>query len=219
MSDSRISLGRLILVPALITLGITLLRLVGEINRWSPRMFNRQAGGGGALVGIVWLVPIFGIYFALKLAHAGLGPASRGRAIGWVAAGLAVTVLLGFAATLLPSMVARIAAFNVAALAGAAIAWQGWPWLAKVELVYGLAARVPVAIIMLIAMTAGWGTHYELGPPSLPRMGVFATWVWIGLLPQLMLWIGFTVMVGSLFGVLAVMVARPAADHTPARAA
>lgn len=58
----------LILVPALISLGVTILRLVGELKNWSPLLFNPEAGGGGALVGIAWLVPIFGIYFGLKLA-------------------------------------------------------------------------------------------------------------------------------------------------------
>ena len=43
---------QLILVPAVITLGVTLLRLVGELAGWSPALFNREAGGGGALVGI-----------------------------------------------------------------------------------------------------------------------------------------------------------------------
>jgi hypothetical protein len=56
---------------------------------------------------------------------------------------------------------------------------------------------------MLLARLAGWGTHYELGPPGFPAMGVIATWLWIGLLPQLVFWIGFTVMVGLLFGALA----------------
>ena len=71
MAVPRPSVGRLILVPALITLAITLLRLAGELLRWSPSLFNRAPGGPGALVGIVWLIPLFGIYFALRLARAG----------------------------------------------------------------------------------------------------------------------------------------------------
>jgi hypothetical protein len=43
--------------PALITLGVTLLRLVGELRGWSPSYFSRLPGGGLAIVGIVWLVP------------------------------------------------------------------------------------------------------------------------------------------------------------------
>jgi hypothetical protein len=33
--------GKLILVPAVITFGVTLLRLVGELQGWSPALFNR----------------------------------------------------------------------------------------------------------------------------------------------------------------------------------
>ena len=85
---ATLSIRRLILVPAVITLAVTLLRLVGELQHWSPRLFSREAGGAGALVGIVWLVPIFGIYFAIRLNQAGQGPASRGRAIGFAVAAL-----------------------------------------------------------------------------------------------------------------------------------
>ena len=48
------SIRRLIMVPAVITLAVTLLRLVGELQHWSPRFFSREAGGAFALVGIVW---------------------------------------------------------------------------------------------------------------------------------------------------------------------
>ena len=63
-------------MPAVITLAVTLLRLVGELQGWSPLLFNREAGGGGALVGISWLVPVFGAWFGWKLA----GPARARRA-------------------------------------------------------------------------------------------------------------------------------------------
>ena len=61
---------------------------------------------------------------------------------------------------------------------------------------------------MLVAMMGQWGTHYELGPPGFPKMGVFATWFYVGLLPQLMLWIAYTVTVGMIFGSVAALVAR-----------
>src|SRR5438093_1058753 len=80
-TSERVSISSLILWPSVITLAITVLRLVGELQHWSPRFFNPEPGGGGALVGISWLPLIFGIYFALKLAGAGEGPASAGRAI------------------------------------------------------------------------------------------------------------------------------------------
>jgi hypothetical protein len=210
-SNFDISTRRLVLVPALITLAITLLRLVGELNHWSPALFNRAAGGGGALIGIVWLVPILGVYFALRLRKAGRGPASRGGAIGHALAGVAVfAVLLAVAARAVPSMAGRAAIINVAAAIAAWVACRGWPALGRVEFAYALAARIPVAILMLVAMAANWGTHYELGPPGLPEMGLVPRWVVIGLLPQLVFWVGFTVVVGCLFGSLALLFRRPA---------
>ena len=65
LGSSKLSLTRLVLVPAILTLAVTLLRVAGELLQWSPKLFNRDAGGGGALVGIVLLIPIFGMYFAL----------------------------------------------------------------------------------------------------------------------------------------------------------
>src|SRR5688572_9442456 len=76
------SVGRLILVPALITLGVTLLRLTGELLGWSPLLVNRAPGGPGALIGIVWLVPVFGFWFGLRLARAA-APAGVGRVAGY----------------------------------------------------------------------------------------------------------------------------------------
>ncbi|HKC12472.1 MAG TPA: hypothetical protein VKI41_10605, partial [Vicinamibacteria bacterium] len=78
MSDANrageLPLRQLILVPALITLGITLLRLTGELLEWSPAFFNRTGGGFLSIVGIVWLVPVFGVYFAVQLVRAGHSP-------------------------------------------------------------------------------------------------------------------------------------------------
>jgi len=116
---ATLSIRRLIVVPAVITLAVTLLRLVGELRHWSPTLFSREAGGAGALVGIVWLVPIFGIYFAIRLNKAGQGPASRGRAIGFAVAALLAEVVLGFAIFRLSlPIVATIVLANLASFIG-----------------------------------------------------------------------------------------------------
>jgi hypothetical protein len=201
-SNFAISTRRLVLVPALITLAVTLLRLVGEVNRWSPALFNREAGGGGALVGIVWLVPIFGVYFALRLIKAGRGPASRGRAIGQALAGLALfAVLFAVSVRMVHTMGGRLIMINLSAALAAWVASGGWPALGRIMLLYGLAARIPVAIVMRVALAAKWETHYELGPPGFPDLvNPWATWILIGLVPQLFFWVGFTVLVGCLVG-------------------
>ena len=201
---ATLSIRRLIFVPAVITLAVTLLRLIGELQHWSPRLFSREAGGAGALVGIVWLVPIFGIYFAIRLNQAGHGPTRRGRAIGFAVAALLAGAALVFAiSSLSPNIVATIVLVNLASFLPLWIAYRGWPELGKVEAIYGLAARIPVVLVMFVAMTANWGTHYELGPPGFPEMNLVAKWFVIGLLPQLSLWIAFTVIFGSLFGSIA----------------
>src|SRR5262245_9087042 len=73
---------RWVVIPVLITLAVPVLRLVGERNHWSPTLFNDAPGGQMALIGIVWLVPIFGIYFALKLVRIGLVPERPRKTIG-----------------------------------------------------------------------------------------------------------------------------------------
>jgi len=97
-NEESVRPGQLILVPAVITLAVTLLRLVGELQGWSPRLFSKEAGGGGALVGISWLVVVFGAWFGWKLAKAGQGPGAIGRALGLTILAFALLPVLGFAA-------------------------------------------------------------------------------------------------------------------------
>lgn len=198
-----ISVRKLITVPAVITLAVTLLRLTGELLHWSPALFNPAPGGGGAIVGIAWLVPIFGIYFAMKLAGAGELPASAAAAIGYPLLGGLLLPILGFAASKAgvdQQSVTMLLVFIVGAVVGAVIALRGWPALGRTLLAYGLAARIPVAIVMLLAILGNWGTHYDVAPPGLPAMGPIPKWLLIGLVPQMTIWIWYTIVVGALVG-------------------
>jgi hypothetical protein len=203
---NEVDVKKLILVPSIITLAITLLRLVGELQHWSPRLFNSAAGGGGALVGISWLVPIFGIYFGFRLASGGAGPSGVGSAIGFALLGFALLPAVGFTAIRLgmpQQSLATLGMFGVLSIVGAAVAYRGWPALGKTLLAYGLAARVPVIVVMLIAMLGNWGTHYDVAPPNFPEMGTLGKWLLIGVLPQLTIWMWFTMAVGAIFGAIA----------------
>ena len=218
-SHSVPNVKRLIMVPALIALAITIVRLVGELAGGPSVLFNREAGGGGALVGIVWLVPIFGVYFAIKLVRQGFGPASVGKVIGLAVAGL---VLAGVAISLVFALVGDP---NVSVSFGGAIGQQlgiaiaslvvvlilrkGWPAFFQTMLSYAFASRIPVLIVMLIAMLGDWGTHYELGPPGYPEMGFLTKFILIALVPQMTFWIMFTMVVGTLFGGIAAALVRP----------
>jgi hypothetical protein len=190
----------LVMMPALVTLAVTLLRLAGELLGWSATSFSRQAGGAFALVGIIWLVPIFGFYFAWKLAQGVSAP----RALPVIGhALLAFAVVIGSAALVRGLGIARIGQLVVILVACCVAAWiahRAWPALGRTLLFYGLAARVPVILVMLVAILGNWGTHYDVPPPNFPAMAPLAKWFLIGVLPQLFLWVPVTIFFGALGG-------------------
>lgn len=210
-SDARPSTAQLITIPALITLAVTILRLVGERQGWSKVLFNPEPGGPLAIIGIVWLVPIFGVYFALKLTNAGHRPARAGRAVLFAFLGIAITVV-GFVLSVAVSQPGRPVAIlisGVAAIVAVMLQRSAWPELFKTLITYGYAARIPVAIIMFFAIRDNWGTHYDGPPPNFPtNIGWFEKFILIGAIPQLIFWIAFTVIVGALFGAAAVAITR-----------
>ena len=213
--------ARLVLVPSLITLAVTVLRLYGELQGWSPSLFNRDAGGGGSLLGIVWLIFLFGIYFALRLARAGGEPPRLGPALGWPLAGFALnTALFVLAFTQIPSPVGQLGVFFVGSWVAVVLARRGWPELWRVLLAYGFLARLPVLIVMYLAIFGGWDTHYAKPRPDFPAMGPWGLFFWTALLPQLGIWIYLTVVFGMLMGAITVgirrLLNRPAAAATPA---
>jgi hypothetical protein len=202
---------QLILVPAVITLAVTLLRLVGELMSWSATLFNKEPGGGAAIVGIAWLVPVFGAWFGWKLTREGSAPGLV-RALGLTLLALAVVPATGFLvakAGIPQQSLATLWIFVAVSVASIALGVLAWPALGRTLLAYGLAARVPVALVMLAAMLGNWGTHYDVAPtPDFPAMSTLAKWVTIGLLPQLTIWIAYTVVIGALFAIPAAAIAR-----------
>jgi hypothetical protein len=209
-SNSRFSITRLILIPSVITLFVTLLRLVGELQNWPRALFNRDAGGGGSIVGITWLALVFGAYFALKLMGAGETPPGAGRVIGFALLGLVVTFLggtLGFG--IKTEFPGKLVIGLVLIIAGGLIPLYGWQALSKVLLAYGYAARIPVVILMYFAMRGDWHTHYDAIPPGFPTdLSFSAKYMQLAVVPQMVMWIAFTVIMGSLFGGIAIAWAR-----------
>ena len=193
---------RLILVPAIITLVVTLLRLTGELQGWSPRLFSPEPGGGGALFGIWLLVPVFGVYFALKLARAGQAPQSGWRVALRAIISLAVIAgIIALTLSVVSNPIVLIPILGVLALGAAVFLMRKtWPALYSTLVSYGLAARIPVVVLMFFAIMGNWGTHYDGPPPNFPETGPFVEWFLTGLFPQLTFWIAFTIIVGMLFG-------------------
>jgi len=207
MTESRMSIKDLILVPSVITLGVTLLRLVGELQGWSPALFGKQAGGGGSLVGISWLIPVLGIYFAVRLVRAGEGPASAGKVVGVSLLLILAVVGLGFGLNKL-GQTAFFVGWMLASVAAVVLSASLWPALWRTLLAYAFAARIPVVLVMLAAILGNWGTHYDVSPPDFPEYSPLMKWVLIGLLPQMTIWIFMTVVFGLFVGGLTALVVK-----------
>ena len=207
MTRSPLPLKEWILIPAIITLAITLIRLVGELMNWSPTFFSRAGGGAGAIIGIVWLIPVLGVYFALKLRSIDERPESLGRGFGRVALAIALIPIAGLVASRVGiNGTNAIVVVCLAFLGSIFVASPAWPALARVMWAYGLAARIPVMLVMLVAIFANWGTHYDVAPPGFPAVSPFVKWLLIGVFPQITLWMGFTVVGGMLFGLITIAV-------------
>lgn len=217
-SPARLSITRLILVPALITLAVTLLRLTGELMNWSSVLFSRAEGGGAAIVGITWLPFIFGPYFAVKLYDQNQKPSSFAKTI--------VYALLGFLVLGFGSFIAftPAVAFTWRTLLGlllivvaAALQFVSWRALARTLIAYAYAARIPVAIVMFFAMSGNWGTHYDAVPSADAQLAFWPKYLYLGIAPQLAMWIVYTMTVGALIGAIyTAIVRRRKAEPSPA---
>ena len=199
---------RQVLVPALLTLLVTALRFCGELLDLGPPLFGREAGGGGALVGIGWLIPVFGAIFALRLLREGMGPARPGSALATLLLGVGLVAIAFAIARLLmgPTPWAMAVGAGGSVLAGVC-AFHAWRQLGRLLLAYAVAARVPV---MALAFADAWlelGTHYgKLAPgaaeyAALPRALVLC-------LAQVVFWVPLTLLFGGLAGLCALALGR-----------
>jgi hypothetical protein len=109
--------------------------------------------------------------------------------------------------------VAQLGILAVTSWIAILVARPGWPALWRVLLAYGLAARVPVLIVMFVSIFGGWDTHYAKPRPDFPAMGAGGLFFWTALLPQFSIWIHLTIAGGMIFGAIAAVVRK--AQPTP----
>jgi hypothetical protein len=84
----------------------------------------------GALVGIVWLIPVFGIYFALRLVRAGDAPSGIGKALGVAGLVFVVTTALTIGVfKVFPSPVAQLGIFTLISFFWTALLPQLSVWI------------------------------------------------------------------------------------------
>jgi hypothetical protein len=208
-ASSKLNVTRLVLVPALITLAVTLLRLIGELQHWPSMLFSRAEGGGAAIVGISWLPIIFGPYFGVKLFDQGRGPSSFGKTIGFALLGFVLLIFgagLAFASNF--TFPGRIPLGLLLIVVAVITQYVPWRELARVQIAYAYAARIPVAIIMFFAMQYNWGTHYDAVPPQYEHMAFWPKYMLLAFAPQLVMWIAYTMVVGAFFGGIYVAIVR-----------
>jgi hypothetical protein len=218
MTNESASVWKIILVPSLVTLAVTVIRLIGELGRWNEAFFGRKPGGGGAVVGIVWLAFIFAIYFAVKVQNNGDSPASPGKAIG--IALIALVVFIGGEFLVFKGMQSTSSAIMlggiVAVIASVFIMRIGWPGYWNVLVTYALAARIPVVVIMYLAISGSWGTHYDAVGPEFQN-AAFSTKIFqLAIVPQLTFWVAFTTILCGIFGLITAAVRKGRLAHTPA---
>jgi hypothetical protein len=127
---------------------------------------------------------------------------------------VAVLVLVAILAAFGPRLVSGatpqqyLGIWGVVSVIATGLAFAAWPSLGRVLLAYALAARLPVIGVMWLAIHRGWGTHYDAAPPGFPPVPPMVRWLWTGVLPQMTVWIAWTVVVGMLFGALGWVVAQ-----------
>ena len=214
MHDKAPGIWSMILVPAIVTLVVTILRLVGELQGWNDQVFSNVAPGGEqkpGFMGIAYLVPIFGFWFGFKLRGTTGQPAHLGKAALRCLIGAVVLIggfLLGmeFGWITMPSadeprqptgLWYSLILMGVTTI----LLLSAWPRLAITLLLYGVLARIPVIIITYLAIANSWDTHHaklRIGtvlPDGTDRFTFLS-------MPQLTFWIVFTMLFGSLFGCL-----------------
>lgn len=214
MTPSRPFPLRLVLVPSLITLVVSVARISCELGG----IVNATSGGGASPLGITWLVVVFGAWFGWRLAREGEAPSRR---FAWAWSLVAVFLLVAMVAVRMGGLdpedrseaayvVLRqqVLVVTGVALVLAFLQVRVWSRLALALFVYGLGARLTVVAIAIAAKLSGKDTHYtKFGPAGIERdLGDTIASV---ALSQLGFWVGFTVVVGSLAGnVAAAMVRR-----------
>ena len=177
----RQSIPRLVLVPALVTLALTQLRLTGDLLGWSEM---------GLPFEIAWLVPLFGAYFALQLQKVDGSAPSAAR----VLRGTLLPLALFIAGLILLRRTSG--GMGLLSLIAVILVRRTWPRFGNTLLTYAFAARLPVIVTMLAATLGGWDTVFDVSPYNMLA----------GRLPQLTVWFAFTVVAGSVAASVALAV-------------
>ncbi len=200
------SITKAVAVAAIAALAINVLRLYGELQKWSPFWFNREGGGGGSPLGISWLVVPVGFWFGRRLGATGHRPASVARAILMPIVGIALMFgVFALAMNVADEWRTRTVIVNSGAFVCGLLALAAWKRAYVTNLIFGILARFPVVIIQGVALDRSWDVHFAKGPPEAPA----ADLPFMLTMAQCVMWpFGFTVLVGGLFAAIGAATVR-----------
>ncbi len=68
---------------------------------------------------------------------------------------------------------------------------------------------------MYFAIRGSWGTHYDALPPEAVPASFWPKFLEIALIPQLIFWIAYTIIVGTLVGAIFIAVRKQPAIQAP----
>lgn len=220
MPDKPAGVWSLVLVPAAVTLAVTIVRLFGELQGWNNVWINNAGAGPDSrpgLFGITLLIPIFGFWFGWRLRRGTGGPAHAGKAALFYALGAGVLFggflgamsmgLIGMPTAEAPGVPTGMAWAMAVVVAAIAVALVAWPRLSVTLLVYALLARIPVIVVTFLAVANDWDTHYAKLAPNFALPAGTSKAMFLSM-PQSTFWIAFTMLVGGLTGCLGAAMAR-----------
>ena len=200
--------ARMLIAPSLVAIGVTLARLTGELLHWPKPLVNSDVCGK-AILGIIWLVPVFSIYVSLNLWRS-RQPSRLNVAIVLAAAGLLLKLLGTYIMERQGPYLPRMCLNFAVTLAGLFLQFLAWPELSRILLAYGFLSRIPVAIVQFLAMRGAWGTHYDALDAGFPKIGFWPTYRRVAFVPNIFFMEAYTVIAGVLIGCLACALLRRA---------
>lgn len=211
------SISSLVVVPAILTLVVTVVRLVGELKGWSPLLFGTPtADGANAIVGISWLIFVFGYWFGFRVQRSGAGVARPGKTlllsllpIAILFGGFAACEKLGLVSMPTPEApgeVKGLAWFLGVSAVAALTAMVIWFRIGVILLVYALLARLPVVVVTWFAIERGWETHHVKLPPEMTAPPADERFLWLAM-PQVTFWPVITIVFGTAMAALGALIA------------
>ena len=197
---------RLVLVPILVGVGVTLIRVTGEVQGW----IATTSGGALHPLGVTWLVLVFGAWFGYRLGSEGaVERPARALGFGLLALGIVLAALAGasalFAGTFVGIAVSAMLAASVAAL----LPRRAAPVLFAANVAFALPVRIVIILVTTVSVLAGWGTHYEkMGPENAlvetTKLGTIVGYAFF----HLLFWVPVSAILGSITGGVGAWIAR-----------